>query len=390
MTRHKQSECKAGLSPTWLALGVCTVFSLSACTTSGISDFAEGVTPQEAETASGMTEIPLEIASGENIAPSAREEISPQGEPVDLSRQQVAGSDETPAADDTLPVFDGNLAATAEPPADPLTTASLDEGDQASALVDPDQPLSPQVASLRAETDARFAALTQGTAPVPTDDELAATYPGMSDPEEIAAQQRIGPLQASFEHGQCKGGWGPKPKMINAKRMTPGHPYYMEMRLRHTPMLPVGHVYIAYGDLSADGEPLNEKLIMLAPIGGYVGAGIAGTIPMPGLLSPHPQDCTVTPEAGYRVSLSAQNYERLLTAIYEAKQSTPSYHLLAYNCNHFMSDIAKSVGILPPANIYKPSLIYFYEMVDRNEGRKVPRTPSNMSIAAANRASLRQ
>jgi hypothetical protein len=41
-----------------------------------------------------------------------------------------------------------------------------------------------------------------------------------------------------------------------------------------------------------------------------------------------------------------------------------------------MSDVASSVGILPPANKYTPSLEYFYAMMDRNEGRKVARSPS--------------
>ena len=52
------------------------------------------------------------------------------------------------------------------------------------------------------------------------------------------------------------------------------------------------------------------------------------------------------------------------------KEKKPTYALFAYNCNMFMSDVAKSVGILPPKNNYKPSLDYFYDMMDRNEGRK--------------------
>lgn len=324
-----------------------------------------------------MTEIPLEIASSSEIDVPGQTAL--QNESLDPSNQQTAN------ANASLPGFESGDPV--QP--DSLTTASLENGQEPSALVDPNKPLSPQVASLRAETDAKFAALAAEDNGMPTDELVPETYPGISDPAEIAARERVTQLYASMEHGQCKGGWGPTPKMINAARITPGHPYYMEMRLRHTPLLPVGHVYIAYGDLGPDGQLLNEGLIMLAPLGGYIGAGIAGTIPMPGVLTPHPQDCTVKPEAGYRISLSAQDYEKLLLAIQKAKADKPNYHLLAYNCNHFMSDIAKSVGILPPRNIYKPSLVYFYEMMDRNEGRRVPRTPANMSIAA-NRPALQQ
>jgi hypothetical protein len=196
-----------------------------------------------------------------------------------------------------------------------------------------------------------------------------------ADPAEQAAARRAEAIYARFDHGQCKAGWGPKPKMVNARRFDPAHPYYMEMRLRHTPLFPVGHVYIAYGRLGPDGNPADERLIMLAPVGGYAGAAIAGAVPVQGVVAPHPDDCVIAPIAAYHRSLSAADFEKLLAAIEEARRNVPKYSLLGYNCNHFMSDIAKSVGILPPANIYQPSLVYFYEMMDINEGRKVPRAP---------------
>jgi hypothetical protein len=194
----------------------------------------------------------------------------------------------------------------------------------------------------------------------------------------MAAQARIPALYAGIDHGQCKGGWGPKPELINAQRIRPGDPYYMEMRLRRTPMLPVGHVYIAYGRLSPDGEPLDEKLIMLAPLGGYGGAAVAAAIPMPGVMKPYGDDCVLHPIAAYRISLTPSQFEQLLLEIKREKKKKPAYALFAYNCNHFMSDVAKSVGILPPKNIYEPSLTYFYSMMDRNEGRKVPRTAKEL------------
>jgi hypothetical protein len=248
-------------------------------------------------------------------------------------------------------------------------------------------PASPPQLLLTPDTSPSLVAYTPPSAGAEaTADEMSQLpdmpYPGATDPEELAARHRVTALYASIEHGECKGGWGPTPKMLNAQRVTPGHLYYMEIRLRHTPMLPVGHVYIAYGNLDTAGQPVDEKLVMLAPVGGYVGAGVASAVPMPGILQPHPTDCVVEPEASYRLSLTALQYEKLLLAVQSAKRDKPSYHLFAYNCNHFMSDIASSVGVLPPANVYQPSLIYFYEMVDRNEGRKVPRTPAFMTASA--------
>ncbi|MCB1465543.1 MAG: hypothetical protein KDJ90_24680, partial [Nitratireductor sp.] len=198
------------------------------------------------------------------------------------------------------------------------------------------------------------------------------------DPADQAAEERIPGLYASIDHGECKGGWGPKPNLVNAERVAQGDPYYMEMRLRRTPMLPVGHVYIAYGRLSPQGEPLDEKLVMLAPLGGYGGAAVAAAIPMPGVLKPYGDDCVLNPIAAYRISLTPSKFEQLLLEVERQKKKKPAYALFAYNCNHFMSDVAKSVGILPPENIYEPSLSYFYSMMDRNEGRKVPRTVAEL------------
>jgi hypothetical protein len=239
---------------------------------------------------------------------------------------------------------------------------------------------SRQISALAPVTDERvagaqaeFAALSPSATAVDPATGLPAAAP--VDPAEVEAELRAEQLYASMKHGQCKAGWGPKPKMVNAKRIDPTHKYYMEMRLRHTPPLPVGHVYIAYGRLGPDGQPLDEKLVMLAPIGGYAGATVAAAAPMPGVLEPYGDDCILRPIAAYRVSLTAQQYEKLLQRIVQAQQEKPRYALWTYNCNHFMSDVAASVGIMPPENKYTPSLTYFYAMMDRNEGRKVDRSP---------------
>ena len=138
------------------------------------------------------------------------------------------------------------------------------------------------------------------------------------DPLEVEAELRAEALYSTMKHGQCAGGWGPKPKMVNARRIDPQHKYYMEMRLRHTPPLPVGHVYIAYGRIGPDGEPVDEKLVMLAPVGGYAGATVAAAAPMPGVLEPYGDDCVLRPIAAYRVSLTAQQYEKLLNRVVQA------------------------------------------------------------------------
>jgi hypothetical protein len=347
-----------------VALALLFPIALSGCMSSGVSSFADGVVPSDNASQNGnsMQEIPLAVASSGVM--DLRGEDTNNTQPIDLPTQDSQTHELAIASDNDAAIENNDLMRTAS--VEPQLTTNM-------------QALAPETEALRGRTELELASIAPDDSIGP--DGLAgdAEYQGMSDPAEMAAAERAENLYASIDHGFCKGGWGPKPKVLNATRMTPGHPYYMEMRMRHTPMLPVGHVYIAYGHLSPDGKPLDEKLVMLAPVGGYVGAGIAGAVPMPGVMKPLGDDCWVKPEASYRISLTAQKYEKLLLAIQDAKRKKPTYSLFAYNCNHFMSSLAKSVGILPPENIYTPSLVYFYEMMDRNEGYKVARNASELA-----------
>lgn len=193
-------------------------------------------------------------------------------------------------------------------------------------------------------------------------------YGTIEQSEETRAEQRIARLFPTIKHGTCKNGWGIQAQKLDHNRYNPGDPYYIEIRMRNTPPLPIGHTYTAYGRLDARGNKLDEHLVMLAPVGGFAGAGIAGAIPMPSRMMPQKNDCNAKPKAAYRVSLSAVQYEKLLMEVKQAKIDKPKYHLFVYNCNHFTSRISESVGIKTPSNKYTSSLIYMYDIIKENEG----------------------
>jgi len=201
--------------------------------------------------------------------------------------------------------------------------------------------------------------------------QLATVSTPILDPIEAASRSRIPSLYQSIKHGKCDAEWAPKPKRVEAKRITPGDQFYIEIRMRNTPLMPVGHTFIVYGKLDGNGEPTSERMAMLAPLGGYAGAGIAAAIPVPGVLTPYGDDCKIRPETAYRVSLNAQRYEKLLLALKKAKKDKPTYMLFAQNCNHFMQRMADAVGIKPPKNKYVPAVKYLYDMIEANEGIKI-------------------
>ncbi len=212
-------------------------------------------------------------------------------------------------------------------------------------------------------TNLTYAALSNSDQETTIDQPLNAPTP-----EELA-EQRIAVLFPQIEHGKCKSGWGKQAKQLDAQRVTPGHPYYIEIRMRHTPPLPIGHTYSAYGRLGPNGEKLDENLVMLAPVGGYAGAAVAAATPMPAEMLPSLTDCNIDPVAAYRVSLTAQQYEKLLLEIRQAKIDKPKYHLFAYNCNHFTSRITQAVGIESPRNKYTSSLVYMYDIIKEDQAR---------------------
>ncbi len=300
-----------------------------------------------------------------------------------------------------VPVEAAELAApTQSPQQPPVSDAPASEATASEAIKQQSSEALPVIASndnqLPAELNPEPAALSSAYAPTESQNienqiiaglapsnadgglpeggfAIGVHTPILVDPVEEAAESRIPQIYSQIKHGQCSGGKGPSPKSIGATRINPGDPYYIEIRMRNTPLLPVGHTYVAYGKLRGDGEILDEQLIMLAPFGGYAGAALASGIPIPGVLTPHPDDCRIRPETAYRVSLSAQRYEQLLAEIRQAKIDKPAYLLFAYNCNHFASRIAQSVGIRPPRNIYVPAVEYLYAMIEENEGRKIAR-----------------
>jgi hypothetical protein len=51
----------------------------------------------------------------------------------------------------------------------------------------------------------------------------------------------------------------------------------------------------------------------------------------------------------YRVTLDDTQYNNLLTALQHAKSNTRYWNAVSNNCNHFVGELAKAVGLRVPA-----------------------------------------
>ena len=58
--------------------------------------------------------------------------------------------------------------------------------------------------------------------------------------------------------------------------------------------------------------------------------------------------------ARYRVLLTEAEYRTLTSSIKKLQDSSPVWHVVLYNCNAFVADIAKSVGLKTPSSLQMP------------------------------------
>ena len=69
--------------------------------------------------------------------------------------------------------------------------------------------------------------------------------------------------------------------------------------------------------------------------------------------------------ARYRVLLTEAEYRTLTDGIKKLQDSSPVWHAVLYNCNAFVGDIAKSIGLKAPSSLQMPKE-YITELREMN------------------------
>jgi hypothetical protein len=75
--------------------------------------------------------------------------------------------------------------------------------------------------------------------------------------------------------------------------------------------------------------------------------------------------------AKYRIPLNEVQYKKLMTYVAELKAKSPVWHAVLYNCNAFVGDIAKHLGLQVPSSTLLMPKEYITELRTMNAG---PRT----------------
>jgi hypothetical protein len=195
----------------------------------------------------------------------------------------------------------------------------------------------------------------------------SASMESTSSMETAAAAQPLGyaaelPKLTCAAHGN-PGGKGQK---LTAKRVKPGDPAYIEFRVRPSPTTPSGHLYVVFGRLDAQGNVQTRQYIGLFPDGGPLGLTAGSVIPMPADLLPGKNDCTYSTTAAYRVSLTEDQYQRLLGKVRAYLANPPKWRMFGFNCNNFAATLGEVAGLHEPQNTIQPSFSYIYAYIKEN------------------------
>lgn len=141
--------------------------------------------------------------------------------------------------------------------------------------------------------------------------------------------------------------------------MAGGGRYFIEFRSRYA--LSYGHTYAAFGRLNGQGQIVQSEVAGLHPAGDSSVPWMMGHFfPVPSETGPSDGDLEEKyVSARYRVTMGEAEYGKVVAKIRQMQASTPLWSATLYNCNSFVGDIARFMGLsnntstlqVPPAYI---------------------------------------
>jgi len=144
-----------------------------------------------------------------------------------------------------------------------------------------------------------------------------------------------------------------RPVYAKATLFTGGSgPYYIEFRSRYS--WDYGHTYLVHGRVG--DTPTKDSVAGLSPVGDDATAWVIGHyVPVPaetGWTDGDLEDKYVT--SRYRMLMSKDQYDRVVAHIKDLQARSHIWSAELYNCNAFIADVAKYMGLQVPSS----TLIY--------------------------------
>jgi hypothetical protein len=148
-----------------------------------------------------------------------------------------------------------------------------------------------------------------------------------------------------------------------------GKPYYIEFRSRSAQSY--GHTFSIYGRLNG-GKIASKTVAGLHPFTESPLPWMVGHLVLvpseTGASDGDTEDQYVT--ARFRVALSQDEYKKVTTFIKDLQKKSPLWHAVLYNCNAFVGDIARYMGLETPSSTMLMPAEYINGLRDLNISRK--------------------
>ena len=145
--------------------------------------------------------------------------------------------------------------------------------------------------------------------------------------------------------------------------------YFIEFRSRYA--LSYGHTYAAFGRLDSRGRIMSREVAGLHPAGdSSVPWMIGHLLPVPSETGPSDGDLEDEYISNrYRVVMSEADYMKVVAKIRQMQRSTPLWSATVYNCNSFVGDIARYMGLRSDTSTLQTPPNYIASLRRINGGR---------------------
>ena len=128
--------------------------------------------------------------------------------------------------------------------------------------------------------------------------------------------------------------------------------YYVEFRVAVNGAY--GHSYIAYGRLNEAGQPASTHYVDLHPTGRLPSIVIGHVVPVHASTRPDRATRRQKVASRYRRVLTEPEYQQLTAVIERARASRRSWSIVHYNCNDFVAEVARGIGLRTPNTLALP------------------------------------
>lgn len=182
-------------------------------------------------------------------------------------------------------------------------------------------------------------------------------------------------LSATAQGGAATG----QTQTIEAKQ----HPYYIEFRVAVDGVY--GHSYIAYGRVDSLGRPMTVAFADIHPTGDLPSMLLGHFLPMEAATIPEKDTLHYEIASRFREPLTTAEYGKLQSVIARIRAVRHSWSVLAYNCNDFVADVARGMGMQSPTTLLLP-----YDFIPRLQVINQRRLRPMSALALAQVTEFRQ